>query len=262
MNSLVGYSRPMKDIFRIILLCLGIVSCVETGVAQIGVDSAVGLVGKEVQLPLTFRGVVPLNADQEFTVRGEFKMSNPTVFFPQVFRPLGAVTVLENRLERSTDSTWSFTLTLRTTAEVLPGDSLCVLAGEALAGADSVTSLFFHDMFIGEEAIPDITGVILTRSIGSRIPYVRFATLDPGRPNPTAPGITVQWGFRIDKSSEVIFKIYDMLGQEIEVQELGELDQGVYVNTFTPDFTFPSGMFFVRLITNSGEAWQIMHVLR
>ena len=252
----------MKGIFRIILLCCGIVSCIQVGVAQIGVDSATGLVGKEVQLPLTYRGTVPLDAGRELTVQGEFKLSNPTVFFPQAFRTFGKTELLESELSSSTDSTWSFVLTIRTVAEIQPGDSLWLLAGEALAGSDSVTSLFFHDMVLGEEVLPDVTGVILTRSIGARIPYVRFATLDPGRPNPTAPGITVQWGFRIDKASDVIFKIYDMLGQEIEVQELGELDQGVYVNTFTPDFTFPSGMFFVRLITNSGEAWQIMHVLR
>ena len=70
------------------------------------------------------------------------------------------------------------------------------------------------------------------------------------------------WGFRIDKESEVIFKIYDVLGQEVNVQDLGVLDKGVYINTFTPDITIPSGMFIVRLITNSGEATQVLHVVR
>ena len=230
--------------------------------AQIHVDSARGLVGKELVLPLVYTSTVPLDQDREVVVKGEFKLSNPTVFFPQVFRASPKVALLDSTLDSSTDSTWSFSVQFRTNAQILPDDSLFSLVGEALAGSDSVTSVMFHSLEFDDASVPGVTGTIVTRSVGTRIPYVRFATLDPGRPNPTAPGITVTWGFRIDKASDVTFKIYDMIGQEVEVEDLGWLEPGVYVNTFTPDFFFPSGMFYVRLETNSGEASQVMHVLR
>ena len=251
-----------KNLCRTIVLLCATVLCCPDARAQISADSVNGIVGKEVSLPFIYSGGVPLESEREFLVRGDFKLSNPTVFFPEVFRSALKTELLESNLESSTDSTWSFSLKLRATERVESQDQLFTLAGEALAGSDSLVRLLFHDFLFDEAPVPDLTGTIRTETIGSRFPYVRFAKLDPGRPNPTAPGITVTWGFRIDQESDVTFKIYDMIGQEVEVQDLGRLEQGVYVNTFTPDFFFPSGMFIVRLITNTGEALEVMHVLR
>lgn len=234
--------------------------CATSAPAQFAADTARGLVGKEVVLPFTNRGEA-IEAGAVLTLRGDVKLSNPTVFFPQAFRDNGSA-ITDSVLERFTDSTYSFALTVQAERAILPGDTLFLLAGEALTGSDSVTALLFGNLFLNETPVADFTATVITESVGPPFPYVRFAVLDPGRPNPTKPGLTVTWGFRIDRPSEVTFKIYDLIGQEIAVQELGMLDNGVYVNTFTPDFFFPSGMFIVRLISNSGEAFQVMHVLR
>lgn len=228
--------------------------------AQFPADTVRGLVGKEVVLPFLNRGEA-IAAGETLTMRSDFQLSNPTVFFPQAFRG-GATAVIEGELKRFTDSTYSFHLTVQAERAILPGDTLFVLAGEALTGSDSTTDIRFGNSFLNDFPLAGFTSTVVTASIGPPFPYVRFAVLDPGRPNPTKPGLTVTWGFRIDKPSEVTFKIYDLIGKEVAVQELGMLDHGVYVNTFTPDFFFPSGMFIVRLITNSGEASQVMHVLR
>lgn len=231
-----------------------------TAVAQFSADTARGLVGKEVVLSFLHRGGA-LEAGQIVTLRGDLELSNSTVFFPQVFRGSGGA-IADTVFERFNDSTYSFRLTMQIEKNVLPGDTLFALAGEALTGSDSVTEVRFSNLFMNEVPFASFTAVILTQSIGPPFPYVRFAVLDPGRPNPTRPGLTVTWGFRIDRQSDVTFKIYDLVGKEVAVQELGTLDNGVYVNTFTPDFFFPSGMFIVRLISNSGDAFQVMHVVR
>ena len=229
---------------------------------QVRVDTARGLVGKEVSLLFRYDGDQSLDSGSVIDIGGDFQLTHPTVFYPQVFRPGSKVSLIDSTLDSSTDSTWSFSLSLLLHDGVEKGDTLFLLSGEALAGTDSTTLLLFRNLTFAGETFPDMIGTIITESIGPRLPYVRFAVLDPGRPNPTTTGVKVTWGFRIDKESEVIFKIYDVLGQEVNVQDLGVLDKGVYINTFTPDITIPSGMFIVRLITNSGEATQVLHVVR
>ncbi len=249
----VRFRAGLSAVAAFLLLC-------GTAAAQFSADTVRGVVGKEVILPFSNRGEAVASGDT-LRMRGDLKLSRPTVFYPQVFRGAGG-TFLDSTLVRHNDSVYSFDLTFRANKDLLPGDTLFVLAGEALAGSDSVTALQFGNLFLNDVPFPDFTAAIVTESIGPPLPYVRFAVLDPGRPNPTQPGRTVTWGFRIDKASEVSFIIYDLIGQQIVVQELGMLEQGVYVNTFTPDFFFPSGMFIVRLTTNSGDAFQVMHVLR
>ena len=232
------------------------------GMSQIRVDTARGLVGKEIDLPLSYNGEENLDSGRVISLVSDFQLTRPTVFYPQAFRPGASLTILDSVLERFTDSTWSFTLSLQVERTLRKGDTLALLAGEALAGTDSTTLLLFTNVRIDDQPVPDMTGTIIAESIGTRLPYVRFALLDPGRPNPATTGETVRWGFRIDKESEVYFKIYDILGREVSVKDFGVLQKGVYINTFTPDITIPNGVFVVRLITNSGEATQVMHVVK
>ena len=231
--------------------------------AQIRVDSVRGVVGKEVSLTFLYERNTSIDPGTTLTIAADMKLSNPTVFFPQVFRPGSTLDVINSSLSSSTDSTYSFSVLLQVRGVALEkGDTLFTLAGETLAGSDSVTDLIFTNVKLDEQSLPNMVGRILSESIGPRLPYVRPATLDPGRPNPTTTGQTVTWGFRIDKRSEVFIKIYDVVGREVNVHDFGVLDQGVYLYTFTPDVTVPSSLYIVRLISNSGEATQAMHVVR
>lgn len=229
---------------------------------QFRLDTVNGLVGKELALSMIVDKEQGVPQGNELTLSGSIKLQRPTVFYPQAVRGGAGVTIDEYSLTRLTDSTYDFAVRFGLDHELLPNDTLFTFAGEALAGSDTLSLIYFSNLLLNGERLPDQTGKVRVTSIGSNSRYIRFATLDPGRPNPTKTGLTVRWGFRIDKKSDVTFKIYDMLGQEVWVDELGELDQGTYVNTFTPDWFFPSGMFVVRMITNSGEALEIMHVLR
>ena len=230
--------------------------------SQIRVDTARGFVGKEVDIPFFYDVDLTLDSGSIISLQGDFKLTQPTVFYPQVFRPGTALHIVDSTLSRSTDSTGSWSITLQLTRDMGRGEVLFSLAGEALAGTDSVTQLLFTNVMLDGSAITSLTAVVITESVGTRLPYVRFAVLDPGRPNPTTIGKKVTWGFKIDKESEVFFKIYDLLGREVSVQDFGVLQKGVYINTFTPDITTPNGVFVVRLITNSGEATQVMHVVK
>ena len=230
--------------------------------AQVAVDTADAIVGKTVSLPFLFDRADTLLPGTALTFSAELLLTRPTVFYPQTLTAGPALSVTASEIEQRTDSTYRISLSLHVDGEVDAGDTLFLLNGEALAGSDSATDLVMTQVSVDGAAHADLIGRIRSASVGSRLPYVRFAILNPGRPNPTETGRLVTWGFRIDKRTEVEFRIYDMIGRLVNFHRYGILDQGVYLHTFTPDPAFPSGMFIVRLITNSGEDYEIMHVLR
>jgi hypothetical protein len=108
----------------------------------------------------------------------------------------------------------------------------------------------------------DQRGRIVTTSVGTPIPYVRFATLERNYPNPIRSGSRTTWAYRIDKPSRVIFHFYNIAAAETFVQDLGLQPGGIHLFSFTPTIETASGMYIVRMETNTGDAYQFMHVIR
>lgn len=233
-----------------------------TATAQIVAGDAHGFVGKEVQLPL--RLINGVDTGITVAIEGAFQLSNPTVFFPERFVVAAGDTVLTSRLTKLTDSTFTFALTIRV-GRITPRmarDTIFWLAGEALAGNDSVCVLTFSDLRLNGGEVGAATGTITTTSIGTPRPYVRFATLEQNYPNPVLRFNPTTWAYRIDKDSPVQLILYTNLGEEYIILDQGFVKAGIHLITFTPGYDVSVGVYWARLVTNSGEAYKPMHVLR
>jgi hypothetical protein len=212
--------------------------------AQLVLDTARGMVGERVQVPFALSAPV-----ESLVLRGELKLSNPTVFYPETFLAVKPGMSLLSRITRLTDSTYTFELTLHSA----PAGVICYLGGEALAGSDSICSVQLSALEANGERWPDTTGIIIVTSIGTPLPYSRFARLEPNYPNPAHRGLATTWAYRIDKQSVVRLVLYDTVGRTLEDFDLGERSKGIHVFAFTPPVSMATGLYWARLITNSGE---------
>jgi hypothetical protein len=229
--------------------------------AQLTVVPTKGLIGQEVRIPLLLAGVA--SKGTPLVLSGTLKLGNSTVFFPERFISPDGDSILGFALTAVTDSVYSFSVTLRNnTTPRSGGDTLVYLAGEALAGSDTNCTIAILSPLLNGTPIAEARDLLTTRSIGPQLPYVRFATLEQNFPNPIRRGQKTTWGYRIDKLSEVTFIIYSLLGQELDIIELGEQTIGPHTFTYTPGFTAPSGVYWVRLVTNSGLADKPFHIVR
>ena len=248
---------------RQILLLLFLFAAIPAS-AQPYLDSARGLVGKEMRVPL--RMIDPDNGHAgPTTLRGSLLLTNPTIFYPERFVALPGDSILASTLTRLTDSTYSFSVTVSTPrTAVVTGDTLALLAGETLASSDSIGFLYFYLGDQTEIAGEEVT--LRTTSIGNKLHYIRPPSLTPAFPNPSKRGTVVRFGYLVDRPSDVTFKIYAVTGEEIVTIDAGRITQSEVSRGQTLDFeiTFDisSGIYFVRMVTNSGEAYTKMTVIR
>lgn len=231
--------------------------------AQLSADTTYGVVGKTVSVPLHLARPVGNGSPNPVTLYGRLRLGNPTVFYPQRFIAPSGDSILAFTLRAEKDSIYTFSITMRRdSTDRTAGDTLMYLAGEALAGSDSVCVLRFEALTLNDTSIADTRGVIITLSIGTPLPYVRFATLEQNYPNPVSRGKPTIFAYRIDKRTDVRFHIYNLVGQELFVAHVGDTDIGPHLFIFTPEPTMPTGPYFVRLVTNSGTADKVMHILQ
>jgi hypothetical protein len=221
--------------------------------AQIRIDTARMTVGS--------RGTVAVRLTENLpganvTLTGRVTLSNPTVFFPDSIRvPIGSSDFVYSLVRRN-DSTFDFSLVLRRTAQ--SRDTLCLFSGEVLAGSDSISFVRLSGLnaFINNTAriIPSTSGVIVSRTLGAPLTYVRVAKLDPSVPNPAPRNQVMTWAYRIDKDSEVTIILYNALGQEVKQLPQGFQRKGTRFIRFAPsELDFGVGRYWARLVTNSGE---------
>lgn len=230
--------------------------------AQVVVDDAHGLVGAEMRLSLRY-SEIPGDSSATVQMQGDLKLNNPTVFFPERFDPVAGAVLLDQSLNRLSDSTYTFELTVRFDSGDRPGlDTLCYLVGEALAGYDSVCTVSLSNVSLNGDMLTPAAGVVTTTSVGTPRPYVRYATLERNYPNPVQRGVKTTWTYRIDKQSLVGFIIYNVQGEEVMVLDLGVQSPGIHQISLTPGYDIATGIYWARLHTNSGDAYQPMHVLR
>ncbi|HVZ37822.1 MAG TPA: T9SS type A sorting domain-containing protein [Candidatus Kapabacteria bacterium] len=227
--------------------------------AQFAIDTAFGLVGKQVRVVVH---APTLPRPGLVSVAATMQLSNPTVFFPIRFIAPAGDSIVNVEMKQVKDSIYQIGLTIDRGAAGTAGDTLVSLEGEALAGSDSVCVITLRNVTVGSDSFPAGTGVVITRSIGPPLPYVRFAILEQNYPNPVPYNGSTTWAYRIDKRSDISFHFFDLLGKEIYVAELGDQQIGPHTYIYTPPLTLPSGAYLVRLVTNSGSADKVMHILR
>ncbi|MDB5033498.1 MAG: hypothetical protein JWQ98_739 [Chlorobi bacterium] len=225
--------------------------------AGITVDTTRGLVGEHLRVRIIIPPGGP--AAGPALLRGTLRLSNPTVFFPDSLIAARAGAITGYSLTARKDSIYDFSISLlRDTAMA---DTI-YLAGEALAGSDSVCVILLNDITLDGAPRESASGAVLTRSVGPPLPYVRFAILDQNYPNPARQGSPTTWAYRIDRLSDVRFYFYTVTGAELFVADLGTQPIGPHTFIYTPGIDVPCGVYLVRLVTNSGFADKVMHIVR
>jgi hypothetical protein len=273
MNHWVKQHHPMDEHrtrthvnTRLCYLILFIIAIVCGGTlpatAQFAVDDARGLVGKEVRVPLRYSD--PRDSLDSISVSGRLHLGNATVFFPERFTDTTGTTLANWELKRLSDSTYDirFTVAVTPPASGSSGDTIAFLAGEALAGFDSICVVTLSDLSINGDTAADASGRIVTVSIGTPLPYVRFATLERNYPNPIRSGEKTTWAYRIDKPSKIVFRFYNLIGEQRITADLGDQPAGIHTFSLTPTIETATGMYIVRMETSTGDAFQFMHVVR
>jgi hypothetical protein len=115
------------------------------------------------------------------------------------------------------------------------------------AGSSMVDSIFYRDSL-------NVVGIF---NISSEIPDKFY--LFQNYPNPFNPTTNIK--YQIAKSSFVNFKIYDMLGREVETLVNEKQLPGTYETTFNAS-QYPSGVYFYRLTTEGFSETNKMILLK
>lgn len=219
------------------------------GVARgqtVGVGTGRGVIGKDARVPVLLAGgTIPQGA----TLSAVLRLSNPTVFYPQRIEHSSGDTVAGAGLVRRNDSTWLIRVPLDAAA-----DTLFSIHGELLAGTDSVCRITLDSIAIDSTLVPSATGRVISEAVGPPFPYVRFATIEQNYPNPVSIGGTTTWAYRIDKPSLVRLECYNVLGEQMWVAQLGDVAPGTHLYSRQTLADMGPGIYWVRLVTNSGVA--------
>lgn len=209
-------------------------------------------VGKQYELPILKPTVIGVN-----TISANIKISNPTVFFPDGLSVRAGSTFTNQALTRLTDSTY----TIQATFEVNDlSDTAMFLWGTALAGNDSTTVLSLENFTVNGNIEPNYVMNILSTSVGTRRPYVRFSVFDPGFPNPIRSQETITFAYKIDLQSDVRFYAVTLTGEQTLIGEYSNVPLGVHTFRFTPGPLWASGNYWIMFETITGTRYQPLHI--
>lgn len=216
-------------------------------------DTTRGVIGDELFIPITLDSISAKSIEFNAVLR----LKNPTVVYPlrfQIDSLSSSWSLRDYVLQRRNDSTWL--LNLSAESSIVPVKPLSMkFYFEALAGSDSTTSIVFDSISINSTQVSAISATCITRSVSGVLPYVRFARLEYGYPNPAPVQSTITWAYQLDKQSEVEFIFYNALGRVIQ-QQVFQQSAGVHLYTLTPDIYLSPGAYLLRMKSNSGEAVQ------
>lgn len=224
--------------------------CTQCVVAQtITPDTCFATIGNECVVRLA----VQRAQTRALSFSAQMHISNPTVFYPYALVVRAASALDTIQVTRLTDSTYSLAFT---TSNVQSQSLELLLHGEALAGNDSTCQLTFSNCVVDSTPTPNVVAHIRSTSIGTSLPYVRFATLEAGYPVPARVGRAVTWAYRIDKESDVTFEIYNPQGRRLFIQTISQQVKGTHLFSFQSDYNYFNGAYYLRMTTNSGTLFQ------
>ncbi|MDW8075193.1 MAG: T9SS type A sorting domain-containing protein [Bacteroidota bacterium] len=213
------------------LLCLSLP-------AQAQTDTTRGIVGRtlcvqwQIELP---NGGCLLSAT--------LRLSNPTVWYPLQAR-VGNDTL---RLERRNDSLWLVG------GMIAPdGEHTLELCGVVLAGSDSVCIVTLDSVQGCDINLMRRVQVVVVRSIGPPLPYVRFARLEGPYPHPIERDEPFVIYIGLDIRSEVWIRLFDLLGRQV-LEAKQQQERGVYRIVLQLPLGSAPGLYLLRLDTTSGS---------
>lgn len=222
--------------------------------AQMFCDSAEAYIGKT---PLISKiGIsksIVSSADTNI-ITFDILLSNPTVLYPDsIIFDYNNLTYIESVLERQNDSV--YTAYLKFLVKKDNDTNVFVnLYSTALAGNDSLATLSFINVKHNNKVLPDFRGHVKVISIGTPLPYIRFAFLDQNYPNPVRAGESTTWKYYLDRESGVTMTMYNILGQATSIYESEKETKGNHYFIQHFDSFFAAGLYYMKLKTDIGTS--------
>lgn len=215
-------------------------------------DTVRSIVGDRVCLSYKIENLDEIISDK-VEIKGRITLSNASLFLPMELR-VPNYDVIRYNINKLIDSIYLFRIEFNNSANPLRSIDLHV-CGECLAGSDTLSAVVIDQIIVnGQELLP--LGILLIVDLKSPYPYIRFARLENNYPNPVLKNQETIWNFKIDKPSDVKFKIYTAEGQFLMERSLGAMDRGSHYIAFIPDSRIASGMYLFFLETTSGKAFK------
>lgn len=249
MSVYYGCYKPMKC--NVVVLLWVLLLCVPVQ-AQIELVPATGVVGEKVRVPVVLYG-----NGGDITVRALLRLSNPSVLYPEQLVEVHAGALLSKQIVRQSDSVWS----IEFQARYQSGDTVCALEAEMLAGSAAQCTLSVDSVEANQQPWKPTSAVVLATSVGTPLPYVRFARLGVNFPNPAVPGETTTWVYRIDKASAVELSLHTLDGREIDRLRFGVQQPGLYKVPYRVSIDWAAGVYWAQLWTGSGLSFQTFMVM-
>jgi hypothetical protein len=240
----------LKYIFILLILASNLLN------SQIRIDSAFGKIGQSTEMGIT---ISPELLEQNINIEGKFTLSNPTVFFPDSVTTLA--TGLNCSLTRLNEFDYEFAVSGALSGDL--SDSLSIfIVGELLAGYDSICVLNFEYIKVGSTTLSDLSGIVVSESIGTPLPYVRRSVLSMNYPNPILAGESTEWTYKIDLPSQVRFIIYDLTGKVYKDIDLGIVPAGSHRFVFQTNPTFAAGAYLIHFISTVATNKRMFMVIK
>lgn len=216
--------------------------------SQIYTDTARGEVGDEIFININIPDSISDLGKNNLS--GKILISNPTVFYPDSISNAIDYYLKKDTVINNFDTVWYFNIEFNNIIDST-SETVIKLFGEAIAGTDSICILKFTEVKLNDISINDFDATIITHTSGTPLPYIRFAKLYP---NPVEGSNSIKWHYIIDKPSIVEFYILDYRAKETFLINLGLQSTGIHEFIFTPEMGFSSGLYWMKLKTNTGES--------
>ncbi|MFP4528014.1 MAG: T9SS type A sorting domain-containing protein [Candidatus Kapaibacterium sp.] len=204
---------------------------------DIAAGEASGKPGDTLGIRLTVDGLGP---DAEYEISGRIKLGGPSIFIPLYAMPEGLA------LDQHSDSLYTFS------GMISSNNNEIDIYGLALAGADTVCEMIFHNIYIDSIVAGEATGRILVDRQYHQRPYIRFLDVGNNYPNPVWPGQSTRWSFRLDQASDIDVKIYDNAGRAIHSEKFRH-ESGAAEYIYTPPIGISAGVYWIRFKTDVGN---------
>jgi hypothetical protein len=251
------YKRFKVSVFVVFLL-FAASTVVFAQSSPIRLQTVRGLVGEKNDIAILAKAD-SISFSGDIILKGQLLLSNPTVFYPEKWLAAQGTQLFDSTRTRVDDSKYEFSISIRCT-QGISCDTLVRLRGEILAASDSVTDVRLVNMTLtdsrGRRTIPSTFATLTIGSIGTPLPIIRRPSLKQSYPNPAVRGNDMTWEYRIDEPSDITFRLYTALGQEVIRLERQNQQRGVHKETWTPLSPLSAGVYYVRFSSSSGDILQ------
>ncbi len=236
-------------ILSIVMMLLPALLC-----GQFEATDETGLVGEKICINISFAADIiedTIIASDTIAISGEFHLSNPTVFYPELFTIPDDYTLIETIISRFSDSTYSFILSFR--IDRIISDSVSFkFCGEALAGSDSLCQISFSGMNLNDKPIRNFESIVKISTIAGTIPYIQFPRITNIYPNPVRAGESLIIQYYIYKKSNVKFYLLNVAMQEKLIANIKSVEPGIHEVVYTTSRQFAAGAYWIVMKTNFG----------